>query len=526
MFFDMPTQWHASPPWLTDRKRANLIPGKDKACLQLAAICDNDIMSSKFLDRAMSRLKKRRCKVIATLGPASASPETVSALLSAGVNVFRMNMSHGDHAGHAEVYRLVRDLSKQYGGHIAVFADLCGPKIRVGRFEGGSIQLVPDTRVTISPEYEVGEDGRIPSLYPHIARDLTLGSRILLDDGNLELKVCEIRDQVVTADVIVGGTLKDRKGMNLPDSQLTARAPTDKDLTDARFAIELGVDFLALSFVRSAQDLRDLRSQLGDAAVPIIAKIEMPEALEAIDEIAIEADGLMVARGDLGVELAPEDVPIVQDRLVDLGRLHDKPVIVATQMLDSMIRNPRPTRAEVTDISHAVWRGADAVMLSGETAAGAYPVEAVQMMDKVARRTEGYMWNQGHFGHITRLDHLDSPLSVEDSFAKATASMSRDLRVRAIVVVSRTGRSASVVSAARPAAPILAISDSDVVCRRMNLMWGVFPVLGATSTQPIAMARDLIEREQLAKPGDHFLLVRGFSSDPQKDAPTVTILQV
>ena len=480
-----------------------------------------------FMDRAVVRLQKRRSKIVATLGPATADTASIKRLIELGVNVFRLNMSHGEHAGHALTYELIRAASKELAIDVTVLADLCGPKIRVGRFEGGSINLTNGATVRIRYSQELGIAGVISTSYPHIARDVEPGSRILLDDGNLELKVIARENEDVFAEVVTGGVLKDRKGMNMPDSELTARAPTAKDLKDAAFACELGADVLALSFVRSAQDIVKLRVKL-PIPLPVIAKIEMPEALDEIEAIVAEADGVMVARGDLGVELAAEDVPIVQDRLVDMGRTLNKPVIVATQMLDSMMRNPRPTRAEVTDISHAVWRGADAVMLSGETAAGSFPFEAVLMMDKVARRTEGYMWAQGHFAHIARLDHLALPVGVPDSFAKATAMMSRDLQVRAIIVVSRTGRSANIVSSARPAAPILALSAHQNVCRCMNLLWGVIPFLvdAQVMTHPLEVARKLIIEQGLAKKGDHFLLVKGFSRDAEKDAPSVTILQV
>lgn len=480
------------------------------------------------MDQSVVRLRLRRSKIVATVGPACLAPEMIGQLIHQGVDVFRLNMSHGDHEGHAQAYRTIREVASAANRFVAILADLCGPKIRVGGFEAGGADLISGQTIQISSNITLGQGDQIASDYPYLATDVQVGGQILFDDGNLEARVLRIEGDTVFAQVVTGGRLKDRKGMNLPGATLSVCAPTEKDIADAQFACQLGVDYLALSFVRQAADLANLRAALGPECPPIIAKIEMPEALENIETIAATADGMMVARGDLGVELPAEDVPIVQDHLIDLGRTLNKPVIVATQMLDSMIRSPRPTRAEVTDISHAVWRGCDAVMLSGETAAGSFPIQAVGVMDKVTRRTEGYMWKQGGFGHIAQLDHLSPPLLAEDSFAKAVALMSRDLHVRAVIVVSKTGRSANVVSSARPAAPILALSDNAAVCRRMNLLWGVHPqyVTSEVMSRPAPHASRLLLQQGLAAENDHFLLVRGFSTNADQDEPSITVLKV
>lgn len=481
------------------------------------------------IDTAVRLLKRRRTKIVATLGPSSCEPAVLSQLIQAGANVFRLNMSHGDPDGHRRTYERVRAAAEKAGEPIAVLADLCGPKIRAGRFREGRIELLAGGRVTITVRDVPGEPGLIPSQYPALAGDVRPGDRILLDDGKLELRVESVAKTEIACAVVHGGTLKDHKGMNLPGVSVSAPSLTEKDRQDARFALDLGVDFLALSFVRRAADVRELRSLISESgrSAAIVAKIEKPEALADIEAILDAADGIMVARGDLGVELAPEVVPIAQDQLVERARSKNKPVIVATQMLESMIESARPTRAEVSDISHAVGSGADAVMLSAETASGAHPVPAVAMMDAVARQTESHLWGHGAFGSIREVDG-PPPLPVEDALARSTAQLSRDLRVRAIVVVSMTGRTASVVSAARPAAPVLALSSDPRTCRRMNLLWGVVPVAVENHAldDPHALARRLARAHGLANPGQFILLVRGFHAEPDRNAPTVTVLSV
>src|SRR5438552_8970244 len=369
-------------------------------------------------------LKQRRTKIVATVGPTSATPAVLENLIRAGVNVFRLNMSHGDHAGHTKAYSAIRAASRAAGIEVGVLADLCGPKIRCGLFEGGRAELQTGSTVTVTTREVTGNALLIPSQYRGIAADAQPGSRILLDDGNLELRVERIEGSDLLCTVVQGGVLKDRKGINRPDSKVSAPSLTDKDRTDALFALELSVDFLALSFVRRAADIGDLRDLIDKypgGRVSIIAKIEKPQALEEIEGIVDAADGIMVARGDLGVEMPAETVPIIQSELIHLARSHCKPVIVATQMLESMIGNPRPTRAEVSDVSTAVLAGADAVMLSAETASGAFPVNAVQTMDRVIRQTEAYLWKHGAFRFVSPEPEAAPPLELADAVAKATA---------------------------------------------------------------------------------------------------------
>jgi pyruvate kinase len=476
-------------------------------------------------------LKRRRTKIVATVGPASSSLEVLNDLIVAGVNVFRLNMSHGTHDAHRSAYEAIRIASDRNGKPVGVLADLCGPKIRCGKFDGGSIELRKGQSVTVTTRDVVGGPGLIPSQYEALASDVKSGDRILLDDGNLELRVEHVDGTEIACTVIAGGTLKDRKGINLPGVDVSAPSLTDKDRADALFAVELGVDYIALSFVRTADDVRALRTLLDSrgADLPIIAKIEKPQALANIDAILDAADGLMVARGDLGVELPAESVPITQSQLIDLGRAKGKPVIVATQMLESMISNARPTRAEVSDVANAVMQGTDAVMLSAETAAGAYPVKAVETMVRIARRTEAYLWSHGAFSTIT--DHSSSipPIALPDAVARATAQLSRDLRVRAIFLISQSGTTARIVASARPAAPLVAFSDNVRATRRMCLYWGVEPIrvelpdIGASAQ---ALARKLAVDLDFATAGDHLLGVSGFNRDKELNVPKISVFTV
>ena len=476
-------------------------------------------------------LKHRRTKIVATVGPSSATPAVLENLLRAGVNVFRLNMSHGDHAGHRKAYIAIREASRASGIDVGVLADLCGPKIRCGVFEGGQAQLQTGSAVTVTAREVMGNATLIPSQYREIAMDARPGSRILLDDGNLELTVEKIEGTDLICTVVQGGVLKDRKGINLPDSNVSAPSLTEKDRADALFGLDLSVDFLALSFVRRASDIGALRNLINSRAgsrVAIVAKIEKPQALEEIEGIVDAADAVMVARGDLGVEMPAETVPIIQSELIELARRHGKPVIVATQMLESMIGNPHPTRAEVSDVSTAVLAGADAVMLSAETASGAFPVNAVETMDRVVRQTEAYLWKHGAFRFVSHQPEAEPPLELSDAVARATAQLSRDLRVRAIFVMSRTGLTARIVSSSRPAAPVLAVSPDERTAHIMQLLWGVIP--SATTpeewTNPEELARRLVQQYGLAASGEHILRVSGFHLDGELNIPAISVLRV
>jgi pyruvate kinase len=474
-------------------------------------------------------LKRRRTKIVATLGPSSSDAATIERLIAAGINVVRLNMSHGDHATHAQAYKELRTAAHNARNPIGVLADLCGPKLRVGKFENGFIDLETGQSVIVTTRDVIGREGLIPSQYGELHREVGSGARILLDDGAIELRVEKVVGTEITCTVVRGGRLKDRKGMNLPDSHLSTPALTDKDKEDARFAIELGVDYLALSFVRHPKDIEDLRALLPEDEPPrIIAKIEHPEALANIEAIVDAADGIMVARGDLGVELAPEEVPVIQRQLIALARAHSKPCIVATQMLESMIEHPQPTRAEVSDVAIAVFSGTDAVMLSAETASGKYPVEAVAMMDRIARKVEAHVFAESRFKAEGTPDTVGPPAAaspMNEAIAVATAQLSRDLRCRAIVVVSvgGTGATARVMSAARPGAPVVGAAATLRGMLQQSLLWGVVPRLVQRDEldAPEELACRLAVQLDLAAAGERVLLVQGFEA-----SPSITVLTV
>lgn len=474
----------------------------------------------------------RRTRIVATVGPASRDPEKLEALLEAGVNVFRLNMSHGTHEQHREVIGRVRGISARLGRHVTLLGDLCGPKIRVGHFAGGEMTLVSGQKVTVTTRDVPGGDGLIPSQYAALANDVRAGNRILLDDGLLELRVERVEGTEVGCVVVHGGRLKDKKGMNLPGVPLSTPALTQKDRQDARFLLAEGIDWLALSFVRRPADIADLRKEIESAgqSTPIIAKIEKPEAVEALAGILEAADGVMVARGDLGVEMPLENVPIIQADLVEQARHAAKPVIVATQMLESMVTQPRPTRAEASDVSTAVMSGADAVMLSAETASGSFPLESVKTMDRIARKVEAWQSLETHFQQSERdqdshaAADRDLPLRLRRAVAKSTAQLCKDLRVRAVLVRSKGGTSAAQVSSYRPSAPIVALTTDARVARRMNLLWGVIPrVIAAEEFEkPKTTARQQADALGLVEPGQQLLLLSGLG----KQEPSLTALQM
>ncbi len=475
-------------------------------------------------------LKNRRTKIIATLGPASSEPEQIRKLIKAGVNVFRQNMSHGDHSYHKETYARVRQIAEELNKPVGILADLCGPKIRTGKFKKDGIELKNNDTVTVTTRDVEGKPGLIPSQYASLADDVELGDRILLADGTLELEVDKIEGTEISCTVIYGGKLGNHKGINLPGVEVSAPSLTEKDVADAKLALELGVDFMALSFVRTAADILDLR-KLIDAAnsdARIIAKIEKPEALDNANAILDAADGIMVARGDLGVELNPEQVPVAQHQLIDLARQKFKPVIVATQMLESMIEMARPTRAEVTDVAYAVNLGTDAIMLSGETAVGAFPVDAVSMMDRISRQTESYLWSHNAYGAKVTDSSSQMALPIWDAVANSMAQLTQDLKAHAVVVISNSGMSAATMSSARPAAPVVAITNRLDVCRKMAMLWSVIPIYSenAGKVNPNELAREVVSDIGLAKTGEKVLLVRGFHADNMRNTPSVTVLTI
>ncbi len=420
----------------------------------------------------------RRTKIVATLGPATSTPERIAGLIRAGMNVARLNFSHGTHAEHAARIAMVRRAAAEAGRHVAILQDLQGPKIRTGPLENGQpVELVAGQRFVITTEPIVGNANRVSTTYRALPLDVRPHDRILLSDGLIELIVISHTDTEVETEVVHGGRLREHQGINLPGVRVSAPAATEKDFVDLAFGLEQGVDYVALSFVRRASDVREVKEFIRRAGkqTPVIAKIERPEALDVLPEILAEADGIMVARGDLGVEMPPERVPIVQKQIIAAANQAMLPVITATQMLESMIHNPRPTRAEASDVANAILDGTDAVMLSGETAAGAYPIEAVQMMALIADAVEESLTGNPH--STSPRWAITTAQSTPRAIAAAACTIANTLPVRFIVVLTQSGASARLVSHYRPQVPILAFCPSEETARRTSLYWGVIPIV-------------------------------------------------
>lgn len=420
----------------------------------------------------------RRTKIVATLGPATSTPERIAGLIRAGMNVARLNFSHGTQAEHEARIAMVRRAAAEAGRHVAILQDLQGPKIRTGPLEHGQpVELVAGQRFVITTEPIIGDAHRVSTTYRVLPLDVRPRDRILLSDGLIELVVTGHTDTEVETEVVHGGRLREHQGINLPGVRVSAPAATEKDLADLAFGLEQGVDYVALSFVRCADDVREVKEFIRRAGkqTPVIAKIERPEALDVLPEILAEADGIMVARGDLGVEMPPERVPIVQKQIIAAANQALLPVITATQMLESMIHNPRPTRAEASDVANAIIDGTDAVMLSGETAAGAYPIEAVQMMALIADAVEASYTGDQH--STTPRWSIAPEQSTPRAIAAAACTIANSLPVRSIVVLTQSGASARLVSHYRPDVPILAFCPSEETARRTSLYWGVTPIV-------------------------------------------------
>lgn len=406
----------------------------------------------------------RRTKIVATLGPATETYEKVRGLVGAGIDVARLNFSHGTHEMHRRTFEYVRAASEDTGRNVAVLQDIQGPKLRVGRFPGGQIELEPGSTVTVTTADTVGSEDVIPVDYPYITEDVEEGHRIVLADGLIVLEVTSVGPFGVTAVVRVGGTLSDRKGVACPDTRLRTPAVTEKDQEDLELGRELGVDYVAASFVRTGEDVREVRSLCGDA--PVIAKIELAIAYDNLDEILAEADGIMVARGDLGVQLPLERIPIIQADILARTNAAGRISITATEMLESMVRSPRPTRAEASDVANAVFDGTDAVMLSGETATGRYPVEAVRTMARIIEVAESSR-------HLVHPPHPPTDeMSLGRVVAKAAVQAAEDVRAKALVVFSFTGASVQLVSKFRPDVPIIGLTPREATLGRITLLWG------------------------------------------------------
>jgi pyruvate kinase len=415
-----------------------------------------------------------RTKIVCTIGPASSSPTVLRALITAGMNVARINFSHGTHEQHAEVISAVRSIAKEIGRPIAILGDLQGPRIRIGDLPA-PIMLLEGSDIVLAPE-AVAEPGDVPVTYGELASDVKVGDRILINDGLLDLVVLEVRPPRVVARVVHGGPMSSHKGINLPGVLVSAPSITEKDRADIELAVGQEVDYLALSFVRRAKDIEGLR-RLVPPHMLVVAKIEKDTALANIDSILRVADAVMVARGDLGVELPFEEVPIAQKRIISLANAAGRPVITATQMLESMIENPRPTRAEASDVANAILDGTDAVMLSAETATGQYPELAVRAMSRIITEIESHPAPRQRVTDHARLRRADAPVETEDAIAAATVAAVRMLAVPLIIVFTKSGFSARVVASHRPEVPILAVTDVERTYRQLALVWGVQPEL-------------------------------------------------
>jgi len=456
----------------------------------------------------------RRAKIVATLGPALDEPERLRAAVEAGIDVVRLNFSHGEHADHARRLEMVRAVAQRTGRSVGALADMQGPKIRLGSLPETGVPVATGSEVFLIPgterldAYDSGGHAALPVVYEHLAADVSPGSLVLIDDGSIRLVVSRVEPGGVWARVVAGGVARSRKGVNLPGVAVSAPSMTDKDYVDIAAAVEMGADWIAMSFVRRPSDVLEARARvhaLGGEA-PIIAKLERPEAITALEAILEASDAVMVARGDLGVEIGPERVPAIQKEIIAQANAQARPVITATEMLESMIGSPRPTRAEASDVANAVFDGTDALMLSAETATGAYPVEAVRTMARIIEVAEA----SPQLSHPAPAPRFE--LSIGRVVARAAVQVARDVRAAAIVVYSITGSSIQLVSTYRPDVPLLGLSPSDRVCRRTALMWGSeaahVPMKEHTADLAMAAERLLVDSQRAGR-GDLVVLVSG-----------------
>ncbi|MCM8558434.1 pyruvate kinase [Sphingomicrobium sediminis] len=449
----------------------------------------------------------RKVKILATLGPASDTPEMIEALMRAGADAFRINMSHGEQADKAKLVEHIRGLEEKLGRPTTILFDLQGPKLRVGAFEGGKADLEKGGTFILDRDKAKGDETRVCLPHPELFEAVEVGSLLLVDDGKMRLKVTEVSDDKIVTEVRVSGTIRDRKGVNVPDVLIPIPALTKKDRSDLQFALSQGADWIALSFVQRPEDVREARELVGKQAA-ILAKIEKPQAVDGLDEILKEADAVMVARGDLGVELPPEMVPPVQNKIVATARLHGKPVVVATQMLESMITSPTPTRAEVNDVADAIYDGADAVMLSAESAAGDYPIEAVKMMHRIGKAVEG---DERYFDRVHFTETPPDPTTA-DALAESARGIARTVDAKAMVCYTSSGSTARRIARERPSVPTLVMTASQQVARRLGILWGVYAVRTRdvdSFEEMVGKAKRMALRHSIAKGGERIVLMAG-----------------
>ncbi len=451
--------------------------------------------------------RRRNAKIIATVGPACSTEAVLAKLFEAGADVFRLNFSHGSHEDHKARFDVIRALEMKHGRPIGILLDLQGPKLRVGEFKGGRIELIPGMKFRLDLNPDWGDERRAPLPHPEVFRALAAGTDLLLDDGRVRLRVDECGADFAETTVVVGGEISDHKGLNVPSAVLDLSPLTRKDIDDLNYGLELGVDWVALSFVQRAEDVSEARKLIAGRAA-IMTKLEKPAAIEHLDEIVALSDAVMVARGDLGVELPPEDVPGIQKRIIRACRQAGRPVVVATQMLDSMVHSPTPTRAEASDVATAVYDGADAVMLSAETAVGEYPAEAIAMMDRIIYRVE----RDPLYRRIMQAEHHDPEATSADAITAAARQVAKTISAAAIVTFSSTGSTTLRCARERPGVPIIGLTPRPDTARRLALAWGVHSVqiddlhsFSEMVTKAVASA----SREGFAKPGQRVVITAG-----------------
>jgi len=468
--------------------------------------------------------RRRRTKIIATLGPASSSIDVLARLYQAGADVFRLNFSHGTHEDHAARFAMIRELEERFDRPIGILADVQGPKLRVGRFGGGRVHLQTGQPFRLDLNPTPGNANRVNLPHPEIIEAASIGAMLLLDDGKLRLRVAHKRDDALETEVVVGGALSDRKGVNVPDVVLPIPALTEKDRADLAFALQHGANYIGLSFVQRPEDVAEAKQIAGGQAW-IMTKMEKPQAVENLDEIVRLSDAVMVARGDLGVELPPEEVPLVQKRIVRAARQLGRPVVVATQMLESMINAPAPTRAEASDVATAVFDGADAVMLSAETAAGQYPFEAVNMMDRIVARVEQDPgWRATIDANRSAPEH-----SAADAIAAAASQVCHTIGAAAIVAFTASGGTAVRVARERPEAAVIGFTPNLETARRLAVVWGVHAVMTPdvhSLSEAVTRAVRAAQAEGFAQHGDEIVVAAGVPFGPSGTTNTLRVASV
>ncbi|WP_339321822.1 pyruvate kinase [Paenibacillus sp. FSL W8-0194] len=470
----------------------------------------------------------RKTKIVCTIGPSSESLENTKKLILAGMNVARLNFSHGDFEEHGNRIKNIRQAAKELNKTVAILLDTKGPEIRTGKLAVEPIELVQDEYITLTTEEILGDKDRISITYKDLPNDVEVGSTILIDDGLIGLTVVGVEGTEIKCRIVNGGTIKSKKGVNVPGVAISLPGITEKDANDIVFGIEQDIDFIAASFVRKAsdvQEIRDLLAKHNASHIKIISKIENQQGVDNLDEILEASDGLMVARGDLGVEIPAEEVPLVQKRMIEKCNLAGKPVITATQMLDSMQRNPRPTRAEASDVANAIFDGTDAIMLSGETAAGKYPVESVLTMSRIAEKAESAL----NYREIFLKQRIAQETTVTEAISQSVAISALDLNAKAIISSTESGLTARVVSKYRPQAPIIAVTTKERTLRQLALTWGVTPIQGKTASSTDEMFEYSLKgglESGLVKPGDLVVITAGVPLGQSGSTNLVKVSQI